>query len=57
MDFDIDLAKENTKDNPVYYVQYAYARCHNLMKKSRVILIQVLVIILTYLIWSKSFQF
>ena len=20
MDFDIDLAKENTKDNPVYYV-------------------------------------
>ena len=35
MDFDIDLAKENTKDNPVYYVQYAYARCHNLMKKSK----------------------
>lgn len=35
MDFDIDLAKDNTKDNPVYYVQYAYARCHNLMKKSK----------------------
>ena len=35
MDFDIDLAKENSKDNPVYYVQYAYARCHNLMKKSK----------------------
>ena len=35
MDFDIDLAKDNSKDNPVYYVQYAYARCHNLMKKSK----------------------
>jgi len=35
MDFDIDLAKDNSKDNPVYYVQYAYARCHNLIKKSK----------------------
>jgi arginyl-tRNA synthetase len=35
MDFDIDLAKDNTKDNPVYYVQYAYARCRNLIKKSK----------------------
>ena len=35
IDFDIDLAKDNSKDNPVYYVQYAYARCHNLMKKSK----------------------
>jgi arginyl-tRNA synthetase len=26
MDFDLDLAKSQTKDNPVYYVQYAHAR-------------------------------
>ncbi|MFQ6021468.1 MAG: arginine--tRNA ligase [Acidiferrobacterales bacterium] len=26
MDFDLDLAKSQTSDNPVYYVQYAYAR-------------------------------
>ena len=26
MDFDLDLAKSQTSDNPVYYVQYAHAR-------------------------------
>ncbi|MFT6711381.1 MAG: arginyl-tRNA synthetase, partial [Arenicella sp.] len=26
MDFDLDLAKSQNNDNPVYYVQYAYAR-------------------------------
>ncbi|MGD9604961.1 MAG: arginine--tRNA ligase [Bacilli bacterium] len=26
MDLDLDLAVKNTNDNPVYYVQYAYAR-------------------------------
>ncbi len=26
MDFDLDLAKSQTKDNPVYYIQYAHAR-------------------------------
>ena len=26
MDFDLDLAKSQSNDNPVYYVQYAYAR-------------------------------
>lgn len=26
MDFDLDLAKSQSSDNPVYYVQYAYAR-------------------------------
>ena len=26
MDFDMDLAKSQSKDNPVYYVQYAHAR-------------------------------
>jgi len=26
MDFDVDLAKRQSSDNPVYYVQYAHAR-------------------------------
>ena len=26
MDFDLDLAKSQSQDNPVYYVQYAHAR-------------------------------
>ncbi len=29
MDFDIDLAKKQTDENPVYYVQYAHARLCN----------------------------
>lgn len=27
IDFDFDLIKQKTKENPVFYVQYAYARC------------------------------
>lgn len=27
LDFDIDQVTEQSKDNPVFYVQYAYARC------------------------------
>ena len=26
LDFDLDLAKSQTKDNPLYYIQYAHAR-------------------------------
>jgi len=32
MDFDIELAKKQTLDNPVYYIQYAYARICNIIK-------------------------
>ena len=33
MDFDLDLATRQSKDNPVYYVQYAHARVHALSRK------------------------
>lgn len=33
MDFDMDLAKKQSKDNPVYYVQYAHARICSILKK------------------------
>ncbi len=32
IDFDFDIVKSKTKDNPVFYVQYAYARCMSLFK-------------------------
>jgi arginyl-tRNA synthetase len=35
MNFDMDLAKERSEKNPVYYVQYAYARICSILKKAR----------------------
>lgn len=32
LDFDIDLAKKQSQDNPVYYVQYAHARISSILK-------------------------
>ncbi|MCS6759277.1 MAG: arginine--tRNA ligase [Candidatus Devosia euplotis] len=32
MDFDFSLVKEQTKDNPVFYVQYAHARAYSIFK-------------------------
>ena len=34
LDFDLELAKKKTNDNPVYYVQYVYARISSIMKKA-----------------------
>ncbi len=33
MEFDIELAKEQSEKNPVYYVQYAHARICSILKK------------------------
>jgi len=35
MDFDLTLAKEHSQKNPVFYVQYAYARLSNVLKKAK----------------------
>ena len=32
LDFDLELAKAKTMDNPVYYIQYAHARISNIIK-------------------------
>jgi len=32
MDFDLDLAKEQSAENPVYYVQYAHARISSILR-------------------------
>ena len=34
MDLDIGLAREQSQENPVYYVQYAHARCCALQRKA-----------------------
>jgi len=34
LDFDLDLAKEQSNDNPVYYVQYAHARICSILRNS-----------------------
>ncbi len=33
LDFDLDLVKKESSDNPVFYVQYAYARIVNIFKQ------------------------
>lgn len=34
-DFDLDLAKKNSTDNPVFYAQMGHARCVNVLKKAK----------------------
>ena len=33
LDFDLDLAKSHSNDNPVYYVQYAHARISSILRQ------------------------
>ncbi len=35
MDFDLDLARSQSADNPVYYIQYAHARVHSVMRQMK----------------------
>ncbi len=35
MDFDLDLAKEQSNKNPVYYVQYAHARTASILRRAQ----------------------
>jgi arginyl-tRNA synthetase len=36
LDFDLDTAKKQTPENPVYYVQYAHARICSILRSSTV---------------------
>jgi len=35
LDFDLELAKKKSSENPVFYCQYAHARIHSILKKAR----------------------
>jgi len=41
LDFDLDLAKSQSSDNPVYYVQYAHARVCSVLRQAAEKSIQV----------------
>jgi arginyl-tRNA synthetase len=34
IDFDMELAKKQSNENPVYYVQYAHARCSSILRNA-----------------------
>ena len=36
LDFDLDIAKKQTSENPVYYVQYAHARICSILRNSHI---------------------
>ncbi len=36
LDFDIELAKKRSNENPVYYIQYAHVRCAGIMREAEV---------------------
>ena len=38
IDFDFQLVQEKSKDNPVFYIQYAHARCCSLIRNSKKII-------------------
>ncbi|MCL2334615.1 MAG: arginine--tRNA ligase [Endomicrobia bacterium] len=35
LEFDLELAKKQSSENPVFYVQYVNARCNSIMRESR----------------------
>ncbi|MFO7897338.1 MAG: arginine--tRNA ligase [Candidatus Cloacimonadales bacterium] len=35
LNFDLDLAKSKSQENPVYYIQYAHVRINSILKKAR----------------------
>jgi arginyl-tRNA synthetase len=36
IDFDVVKVREQSKDNPVFYVQYAHARCQSIIRSSKI---------------------
>ena len=34
-DFDLELCKEQSQDNPIYYAQYAHARICSILKQAK----------------------
>jgi arginyl-tRNA synthetase len=34
LEFDLELAKKTTSENPVFYIQYAHARIHSIIRKA-----------------------
>jgi len=56
LDFDLDLAKDQSKDNPLYYIQYAHARICSVLKKSNAQIIDLESADLTLLNTEKEIE-
>ncbi len=41
LDFDLELAKKQSSENPVYYIQYAHARISNILTNAGITLAQI----------------
>lgn len=41
LDFDLAAVQQQSRDNPVFYVQYAHARCHSVMRMASEVLPEV----------------
>lgn len=41
LDFDLELAKKQSSENPVYYIQYAHARISNIVANAEITLTQI----------------
>lgn len=48
LEIDVDLVKEQSRENPVFYVQYAHTRIYSILKKASNIGIEIEEIIQTY---------
>ena len=48
LDFDFEKVKEKTKDNPVFYVQYAYVRINSIIRSLKINLKDQILINLKY---------
>lgn len=35
LDFDLDIVKKESMENPVYYIQYAHARIHSILRRGK----------------------
>src|SRR3569833_790063 len=68
MDFDLDLAKSQSADNPVYYIQYAHARVCSVLRQlqekklerdvergTQLLLLLCVVLVLVLLVWLSRF--
>ena len=54
VEFDLDLAKEESNKNPVYYIQYAYVRMQSILRKAKELKIKTEKKIAKKAIWEKE---
>ncbi len=54
VEFDLDLAKEESNKNPVYYIQYAFVRMQSILRKAKELKIKIEKKIAKKATWEKE---